>query len=597
MSAFLTDTLVWTGALLALVLLIRRPVAALFGPRAAYALWALPMARLLLPPLVLPAWMAPAAEPAVDPAVMLAADDMLAATIAEGSRTLASARAAPAPSLFDTLAGFDWASVLLPIWLAGAAVFLVRRYALYFQMRRELLETARPVGEAGRVRLVETPAADGPVAFGVLDRVVALPPGFMAVRDRASRDLALAHELAHHRGHDLVCNMLVQPLFALHWFNPLAALGWRALRRDQEAACDARVIASQPRESRAAYAAVIARFATQPRDRARLALAAPMACPVLGDRSIVQRLKSLAMTDISARRRWSGRLLLTGAVLALPLTGSIGYARSEPVAPPPPPAAPAPLAPPAAVAPPAPPAVPRVTASEDGEVRILRIERVGTGDGKQRKVERRIILRPGSNLIPEDRARLEKEMGEGKRVKRQVIVRDGGYVRDGREMTAEERAEFDRDMAEMRKDLAEMHKELGESRGQLQRELDRELGEHSELQKEMREKFGANSEFRREMRIAIAEAHAAARAVSHVAVRAPRVAIRCVAGQKGITETIVSKDGKQQIYVCNSLATAEAKRAVAIARAEIARTRELTDQQRAEALRSLDEAERENRAD
>lgn len=592
MSAFLADTLVWTGALLALVLLIRRPVAALFGPRAAYALWALPMARLLLPPLVLPAWMAPAAEPAVDPAVMLAADDMLAATIAEGSRTLASARAAPAPSLFDTLAGFDWASVLLPIWLAGAAVFLVRRYALYFQMRRELLETARPVGEAGRVRLVETPAADGPVAFGVLDRVVALPPGFMAVRDRASRDLALAHELAHHRGHDLVCNMLVQPLFALHWFNPLAALGWRALRRDQEAACDARVIASQPRESRAAYAAVIARFATQPRDRARLALAAPMACPVLGDRSIVQRLKSLAMTDISARRRWSGRLLLTGAVLALPLTGSIGYARSEPVAPPPP-APPAPLAPPAAVAPPAPPAAPDapgVTASEDGKVRILRIERVGTGDGKQSKVERRVILRPGSNLSPEDRARLEKEMGEGKRVKRHVIVRDGGYVRDRREMTAEERAEFDRDMAEMRK-------ELGESRGQLQRELDRELGEHSEFQKEMREKFGANSEFRREMRLAIAEAHAGARAGARAAARAPQVTVQCRQGQKEVTETVVGGDGKQRIFVCSSLATAEAKRAIAVARAEIARTRELTESQRAEALRSLDEAERENRAD
>ena len=94
-----------------------------------------------------------------------------------------------------------------------------------------------------------TPAADGPVAFGVLDKVVALPPGFMAGRDRAARDLALAHELAHHRGHDLVCNMLVQPLFALHWFNPLATLGWRALRRDQEAACDARVIAAAARES------------------------------------------------------------------------------------------------------------------------------------------------------------------------------------------------------------------------------------------------------------------------------------------------------------------------------------------------------------
>lgn len=588
MSAFLTDTLLWTGALIALVLLIRRPVASIFGPKAAYALWALPMARLLLPPLVLPAWMAPRNEalPALDEATL--------AMVAGNSHGLAAAPGEPAPSLFASLAEFDWASVLIPLWLAGAALFLVRRYGLYFAMRRELLAEARPMGEAGRVRLVETPAADGPVAFGVIDKVIALPMGFMAGPDRAARDLALAHELAHHRGHDLTCNMLVQPLFALHWFNPLATLGWRALRRDQEAACDARVIASCPRERRADYATVIARFATQPRHAARLALAAPMACPVLGDRSIVQRLKSLTMTDISARRRWSGRLLIAAGALALPLTGSISYAQSEPIAPETPPAPPAPVSPvtpPAAVTPPTPPAPPSVTISGDGKVRIVRIERGEggkAGDGKERRVERHVIVRPGAHAGAEDHARLESESA-GKHGKGHVIIRDGKAFRDGREMSAEERAEFEKDLRELRKELRE---ELGEN-GELRRELERELGENSEFQKEMREKFGKNGEFRREMRIAIADAHAGARA----AARAPEVTVQCRQGQQEITQTVVAKDGKQRIFVCNSLATAEARRAIAIARAEIARTRELTDRQRAEAMRSLDEAERASRAD
>ena len=73
--------------------------------------------------------------------------------------------------------------------------------------------------------------------------------------------------------------------------------------------------------------------------------------------------------------------------------------------------------------------------------------------------------------------------------------------------------------------------------------------------------------------------------------------VRCREGQKEVAETVVARDGKQHIFVCNSLATAESRRAIAVARAEIARTRELTDHQRAEALRSLDEAEREARAD
>ena len=95
------------------------------------------------------------------------------------------------------------------------------------------------------------------------------------------------------------------------------------------------------------------------------------------------------------------------------------------------------------------------------------------------------------------------------------------------------------------------------------------------------------------MRIAIADAHAGARA----AARAPKVTVQCRQGQQEIAQTVVAKDGRQRIFVCNSLATAEARRAIAVARAEIARTRELTDRQRAEAMRSLDEAERESRAD
>ena len=61
MSAAVLQTLGWTGALIVLVLAARRPVARTFGPQYAYALWALPFIRLVLPPLTLPAWMAPAA--------------------------------------------------------------------------------------------------------------------------------------------------------------------------------------------------------------------------------------------------------------------------------------------------------------------------------------------------------------------------------------------------------------------------------------------------------------------------------------------------------------------------------------------------------
>ncbi|WP_095011184.1 M56 family metallopeptidase [Tsuneonella mangrovi] len=339
---WLLDTLAWTAVLIGLVLMLRHPVSRKFGPQSAYALWLLPFLRLLLPPIVLPAWLAPAQQVAPEPAMVLAPNLV---------PTGATAIAAPAPMA----ASLDWLVLVPALWITGAAVLLAWRFTAYFRIRRELLQSAREMGREGRIRLLETPLVDSPLAIGVVDKVIVLPDHFMAMHDRRSRDLALEHELSHHRANDLLANMLIQPLFALHWFNPLGYYGWRAMRRDQEAACDARVIAARGSAERAAYAQLIAAQAAGP----RVALAAPMACPVLGDTSIVHRLRNLTMTEISRRRRIAGRLLVATAALALPLTASFSYAEAQvndPPAPPPAPAAPA--APAAPEAPPAPELVP-----------------------------------------------------------------------------------------------------------------------------------------------------------------------------------------------------------------------------------------------
>jgi beta-lactamase regulating signal transducer with metallopeptidase domain len=412
MTDWLVHTLVWTGALIALVLFLRRPVARHFGAPAAYALWLLPFLRLLIPPVELPAWLAPTPDVTGTPA----GETMVHSLIITGDPVMLPAEVSAPPAI-------DWLAVLVAVWLIGAAAFLIRRFALYFRMRSEMLADAVPVGSAGRVRLVETPAAPSPVAFGVIDRVVALPPGFMAWHDRTARDLALAHELAHHRGNDLLANFAAQPLFALHWFNPLGWYGWNAMRRDQEAACDARVVARCASELRGTYATVIAGFAAGP----NVALAAPMACPVLGDKSIIHRLRSLTMNDITPRRRMAGRVLLASGILALPLTASISYAESlqDPPSAPLPPEAPAapdvPWSPEAPEAPEPPEFVEEIDLppTADGEPRrkvvIVRREAgAPAADGEERKVERRthVIRHDGKEMTEEERARFRAEMRE-----------------------------------------------------------------------------------------------------------------------------------------------------------------------------------------
>lgn len=303
---WLIDTLIVTGALIAAVLVLRRPVARLFGPGLAYALWLLPLARLIVPPLVLPA------RPVET-----------AASAAQVIEVPVGAAAAPAPA-FDPL---PW---LLGFWLAGSALFLAWRLGSYFAMRRRILAVARPVGDAGAVRMVESEQVAVPMAFGLIDKVVALPAGFMDQADVQGRDLAIAHELEHHAGRDIAVNFAMQPLLALHWFNPLAWAAWRALRRDQEAACDARVVAGRDGAAREAYGRLIARFAAG----SHSSLAPALACPVvLGEKSIIYRLRSLTMTQHSPRRRMTGRLLIGAAALALPLTATISYAASDDPAP------------------------------------------------------------------------------------------------------------------------------------------------------------------------------------------------------------------------------------------------------------------------
>lgn len=541
MTQFLLDTLLWTGVLIALVLVLRRPVARQFGPQAAYALWFLPLIRLFMPPIVLPAWLKPE-EPAAETTVA-AMDASLVAV--EGSATLArtaSTTPIPLPS------PVDFVIPLVIIWMVGAAVFLIRRFSLYFEMRRDLLAEARPVGDAGKARIVETPAADGPVAFGVIDKVIALPPGFMASRDRTARDLALEHEIAHHRGQDLLVNFLVQPLFAIHWFNPLGWTGWRAMRRDQEAACDARVLATRPREEKATYAGVIASLATSANGNSRLALAAPMACPVLGDKSIIHRLRSISVSDISTRRRLSGRALLLVGALALPLTASISYASAQDVpAPPAPPAPtanvpvpPTPPVPPAPVVPPAPPLPTAVQVAPEVEIDIdadedveAEMERLEEKLEKQEEARERRMMRIEQRIEKDAK---ERERRIEKRVHRQTH----------KSWSKEDKAKFRQEMKELRTELA------------------------------------ADGQFHKEMKLAIAEANA----------QAPEVVVKCRTGQTEVVEEGVSDSGQNQLFVCKANAMKHARKAIASARAAVEGDDSLSASERAEALRSLDEASR-----
>ncbi|BBC72473.1 conserved hypothetical protein [Altererythrobacter sp. B11] len=585
----LFDTLLYTGLLIAVVLLLRRPVARHFGPQIAYSLWALPFLRLIMPPIVLPASYAPESEAMLETA--------LAVPAAPSTGVMAgNAGAAIAATPFAS--GWSWSDAalqlaeqsLLPLWLAGAMVFLGWRIVSYRRMREDLLAEARPVGDVGRIRLVETPAVTAPVAFGVRDKVIALPQFFMAQRDIASRDLAIAHELAHHRGRDLLANFAAQAVLALHWFNPLAWIGWRAMRRDQEAACDARVLSGRGREDRVRYAALIANIAAGP----RLALAAPMACPVLGEKSIIHRLRSLTMTETTRRQRLLGRSLVAAGALALPLTASIGYAAAAPLmpaapVPPAPPAAPEPPAalsalqlpePPAPPAPPVPPAVPhsaQMTTSADGKTRVwIWREKDANGETRTRRVE----AHSDDGNFDEDE--MQRRMDEAE--------------------AARDRAELHRDMAEAQRERAEALREAARERQQALREAGRER--QQALAEAQQERNRALQEMRAEMAraryevkqqlgedspvtaTALRQLAVAEKAATSAAMQAMNFAFSC--DGKAASRTVAASGTGAVAVNCGDSAMAVAVQGMKQARAAIAANSAIPARERAEALRDMD---------
>ena len=302
MTGWLLGTLFATSALILLVLLVREPVRKRFGSRVAYGLWLIPAARLLMPTLT------QTVERAVPSAVPV--QPLVQPVIGE---PMMLAQVAPAgPSLIEQAGG--WPTILMTLWLGVAAgLFLTRTFAFH-RDRRAILAKAEVLARIGSVRLVRSSEVCSPIAFGILDKVIAVPVDFDRLYDERERRLALDHELAHHRSGDLVANLFAFVLLCLQWFNPLAWVAHAAFRFDQEAACDARVLDKAKVRDRADYGRAIAKAAS---GRALL-----FASALDRRNTLHRRLKSMLNNPTTGNRTAGKLMIMTAVAIALPLTAT-----------------------------------------------------------------------------------------------------------------------------------------------------------------------------------------------------------------------------------------------------------------------------------
>lgn len=292
---YLATTLIATTVLMMLVLALRPLAVKAVGARRAYWLWALPALRLLLPPV----------------AVGSALD------ITRGPVVLARGLAPSTPDLPASMS--VWSIPLVAIWAGGALFYLLWHAARYRRLRSAIEAMSRDLDETGRIRVVETRTVQAPVALGVLRPLVAMPPGWSALVGPHAAALSLDHELEHHRRGDIAANWVALLALALHWFNPIAWLAYRAFRSDQERATDAAVLARHGRAAIGPYARAIAVAAAGP--------TFSPACHLTTANDLKRRLNMLSIAAPSKRRRAIGTVALSAAAV-IALTASTAAPRT-----------------------------------------------------------------------------------------------------------------------------------------------------------------------------------------------------------------------------------------------------------------------------
>jgi bla regulator protein BlaR1 len=280
-----------SSAAILLVGLLRKPLRAAVGARAAYWLW-------LLVPASAVAALLPAPSHALEmmsgalPSYMKAAVTSVAMT----ARTPgASATLVPAALL---------------VWLSGVSVMLT---VMLSRQRTFVRSLGKMTPDENGIRRSNSIAA--PMLVGAWRPQVVVPADFETRYSDEERRLVLAHEQAHQQRCDISINAFAAVWLCLFWFNPLLYWAIGRLRLDQELACDALVLArsgAPPR--RYAEALLKTQFATESAWRM------PVGCYWQSAHPLTERVAMLKRPLPGFRRR------IVGIAFALFLTVSGGYA-------------------------------------------------------------------------------------------------------------------------------------------------------------------------------------------------------------------------------------------------------------------------------
>lgn len=258
----LAEILVQSSLLIAVVLALRAVSGKRLDKRLRYYLWLPVMLRLLLPFSV---------------GCRLSVMNLLTSVSGFGAESQAVQTGTAVPADTSILTGetardvmretvnraFHWESVLLCVWLIGAAAVALTAAGVNIRFFRGLKKDRAEADMemlprlCGRLGIKRVPAVylsdktGSPCAAGLFRPAVYLPR--WAVSDRERLRYILMHELTHIKYRDNLISLLILACCAVYWFDPFVWIMAYAARRDRELACDARVTRGMEQNERTAY--------------------------------------------------------------------------------------------------------------------------------------------------------------------------------------------------------------------------------------------------------------------------------------------------------------------------------------------------------
>jgi len=299
---FLAKANLALAAAVLLVLVLRKPVRAVFGARSAYALW-------LVAPLSILALLIPARTVTL-PAPIAAKPAAVAVTQTPALSPAVAAVPSPSKPL-------PIAEIVLSLWAFVAFAGLIVQVERQRRFVRSLGRLSTT--DDASLLLAERPGV-GPAVIGALAPCVVLPADFAERFTPEEQALILAHERNHLAVGDAQINAVVTGLQCLFWFNPFVHLGAAVLRIDQEIACDAAVLARHPKTRRAYGEAMLK---TQ-----LAAFAPPMGChwPASANNQLKERFTLLTRHHAHRGRHLAG----AAAVAVLSLSAGVAAWAAQP---------------------------------------------------------------------------------------------------------------------------------------------------------------------------------------------------------------------------------------------------------------------------